>query len=134
VVENSQTQEGLHDYSPGDVLMIHLDLSRTPYKFMKVRRKFNALGIFQRYIHGNVECRIFKSGFEIRGAVEAVNGSSGESSGTSNSFGVKVEKSILDEEDDGSVSHDTVIIPIYYTKFIAPDVDSIPRKYLKYFS
>jgi hypothetical protein len=61
-IEKLQKRKGLYMYKKGNVLMVHLDFSRTIHKFMKVRRKFNALAIFERYVHGNVQCKVYKSG------------------------------------------------------------------------
>jgi hypothetical protein len=61
-IRRKQIKEGLFDYKKGNIIMVHLDFSRTPWKFMKVRRRFNALAVFIRYTHGDVECKVFLSG------------------------------------------------------------------------
>jgi hypothetical protein len=47
-IKTHQGLNGLFNYKPGNVLLVHLDFSRTAYKFMKKRRIFNALAIFLR--------------------------------------------------------------------------------------
>ena len=41
------------DYKPGNVLLIHLNLSKTPAKHEKQRRKFSNLAIFKEFKNGN---------------------------------------------------------------------------------
>ena len=41
------------DYEPGNVLLIHLNLSKTPAKHEKQRRKFSNLAIFKEFRNGN---------------------------------------------------------------------------------
>jgi hypothetical protein len=62
VVQDQQFKNGLWSYQPGNIIMVHLDLSRTDYKFMKKRRIFNVLTKFLFYQHGNVVCKILESG------------------------------------------------------------------------
>jgi hypothetical protein len=117
------------DCEPGDVLLIHLDLSRTPLRFMKRRRVFNALAIFDRYVHGNVQCTIYRSGLgrleiEEEPAEDAEDGSR-----------LKVERLNLDEEEDGSIrSGMTVTIPIYCARWVADSIENVPEHILEYFS
>lgn len=49
-----QSFVGLYNYKPGNVLMLHVNESKTSGKFNKVRRTFHCLGEFVRYDSGNV--------------------------------------------------------------------------------
>ena len=57
----AQRKEGLKKYQPGDILIIHLDFSKTGAKFEKQRRRFNRLAKFLKYEHGNVRCQLIGS-------------------------------------------------------------------------
>ncbi len=48
-----QRDDGLSRYTPGTVLMVHLDLGKTNAKFGKQRRVFNYSAIFREYRNGN---------------------------------------------------------------------------------
>jgi len=56
--EAKEKQKHLLNYKYGNVLMIHLDMSKTQMAFDKRRRNFNELAIFQRYFNGNVVVRL----------------------------------------------------------------------------
>jgi hypothetical protein len=123
VVEQKQRKKGLFEYEKGNVLLVHLDLSRTPYRFMKKRRTFNALAIFLNYWHGNVRCIIYRSGFGIM------------------DYQVKDAATPFDEleaeEEDYDKSltlnlYKPVIVPIYYTKLVCERLEDLPERY-KYF-
>jgi hypothetical protein len=57
-VKEKQSNAGLFKYSTGNVLMIHLDDSKTKDRMQKIRRTFNRLAVFVEYSFGNVECRV----------------------------------------------------------------------------
>jgi hypothetical protein len=61
-VTEEQREEGLYNYKKGNILLIHLDLSKTDDKFKKQRRAFNQLAEFIEYDHGNVNCFILERG------------------------------------------------------------------------
>jgi hypothetical protein len=52
-------REQLDQYEPGNVIAVHLEMQRTPEKFQKQRRYWNRIGVFRRYIHGNVEVQLY---------------------------------------------------------------------------
>jgi hypothetical protein len=52
-------QEHLDHYEPGNVIAVHLEMQRTPEKFQKQRRYWNRIGVFRRYVHGNVEVQLY---------------------------------------------------------------------------
>jgi hypothetical protein len=124
VEQERQRKEKLLKYKTGNVIMVHLNFSRTPYKFLKIRRKFNALAIFQAYHHGNVVCTVFKSGLDKY---------------EKNILEYKTDLGVENEEDATDVSiklsteKNEITVPIYYTKFVSENVTNIPKKYLHYF-
>ena len=90
---HKQAIEGLHNYKPGNVLLIHLDKSKTNMKFDKHRRNFEELAVFVRYEHGNVICTLIKP----------------------------------------YPNTNTIEIPIYFTKYVSKDINSIPMNYKSFF-
>jgi hypothetical protein len=88
-INKKQDKLGLRDYKPGNILLIHLDFSKTSSRFTKKRRNFNKLARFISYEFGNGKCNVFN-----------------------------IEKHI-----------NPITIPIYYTKYIAENEDSIPENY-----
>jgi hypothetical protein len=48
-------------YQPGNILLIHLPLSKTPQRFSKRRRNFDMLASFIEYVHGNVKVKILNN-------------------------------------------------------------------------
>ncbi|KAA6378787.1 MAG: hypothetical protein EZS28_025688 [Streblomastix strix] len=58
--EAKQSQSQLTKLTKGNIILIHLDLSKTALKFNKQRRQFNELAIFEKYQHGNIICRLMK--------------------------------------------------------------------------
>jgi hypothetical protein len=61
-VKDLQMKAGLLSYTPGDILLIHVDESKTAQALRKVRRVFNRLGEFVRYDFGNVVCNVLGPG------------------------------------------------------------------------
>jgi hypothetical protein len=57
-INKKQSEAKLFDYKLYNVLLIHLDLPKTPQMFKKQRREFNKLAIFKGYEHGNVKCSL----------------------------------------------------------------------------
>jgi hypothetical protein len=53
-----QQNEGILTYSPGNILSVHLDKSKTKYAFDKRRRAFDYLAIFKEYVHGNARIEL----------------------------------------------------------------------------
>lgn len=56
-----QKKKGLHSYRKCNIIMIHIDYSKTNKKFEKQRRNFNELAEFIEYKNGNVVCKSLKS-------------------------------------------------------------------------
>ena len=42
----------------GNVVLVHLELSKVAGKFEKKRKTFDRIGVFQEYIHGNVRVKV----------------------------------------------------------------------------
>jgi hypothetical protein len=108
-VKQEQDIQGLFNYKPGNVLLVHLDYSRTPYSFTKSRRTFNAIAQFLNYEHGNVRVKILNPFNLIDDTVTKAE--------TNERFNVKK----------------SVVIPIYYSKFLSTSVRNIPGQYRNYF-
>jgi hypothetical protein len=93
-ITEKQSIAGLFNYKRGNIILVHLDLSKTSQMFKKQRRAFNKLAEFQSYEHGNVKCILIKF-----------------------------------EKNNYYMDSDEIIIPIYYTKFVSKDLDTIPNEY-----
>jgi hypothetical protein len=52
--ERHQREAKLLNYQAGDILLIHLDLSKTADGMQKRRKFWNRIGTFVEYVHGNV--------------------------------------------------------------------------------
>ena len=96
----NQKRLGYLDYKPGNVLMIHIDKSKTSEKHDKRRRFFDKLGVFVRYDHGNVVVDMLVKGVRVHGTGNA-----------------KMR----------------LTVPIYHTKFVSNNVQSIPSEYKDYY-
>jgi hypothetical protein len=57
-IKKLQAEEGFFLYKPGNVLLVHIDNSKTSKRFAKKRRVFSRLVVFIDYEHGNVVCKI----------------------------------------------------------------------------
>jgi hypothetical protein len=58
-INQMQEKNNLKDYKPGNILLIHLDFSKTASRFIKKRRTFNKLARFISYDFGNVKCHVY---------------------------------------------------------------------------
>ena len=109
-VLRNQRSKGYLSYKPGNVLLVHTDLSKTEDKHEKRRRRFDRLGVFIEYVNGN------------------------GSAGTLNSFGgnvrVKIYRPVL--LSSTTKKHNYVYeitVPVYYTKKLCDSVEEIPEAY-----
>jgi hypothetical protein len=109
-VRQMQEEEDLFNFTKGNIIMVHLDYSRTPLTFMKVRRNFQCLAEFLSYEHGNVRCRLL-------GNVASVASTNAEQD-KSNTFDPKSK---------------VIIVPIYYRKFVSANLKSLPERFKNYF-
>jgi hypothetical protein len=58
-INQKQKEIVLKEYEPKNILLIHLDFSKTSNRFNKKRRNFNKLAKFIAYEFGNVKCNIY---------------------------------------------------------------------------
>jgi hypothetical protein len=93
-IKEMQEESDLTDYEPRNILLIHLDFSKTQDRFNKKRRTFNKLAKFISYEFGNVKYFVYNVS----------------------------EKYIKNP----------ITIPICYTKYLAKNENSIPKKYLDF--
>jgi hypothetical protein len=104
-----QHAAGLFNYKPGDILLIHLDTSKDETAMQKKRRIFNKLAEFVEYEYGNVRCRVLFNWLWDDKDIYA---------------------DVKDDEIFGAVQ--SIVIPIYYTKYFAANRHAIPQEYRKY--
>ncbi|KAA6392608.1 MAG: hypothetical protein EZS28_011869 [Streblomastix strix] len=65
-IKELQTKDKLLDLHQGNIIMIHLDLSKTQHNFEKKRRQFNEIATFINYSHGNVICELLRPYKDIK--------------------------------------------------------------------
>jgi hypothetical protein len=111
-VNKLQHAAGLFNYKPGDILLIHLDTSKDETAMQKKRRVFNRLAEFVTYEYGNVKCQLL--------------------------YTLHPDYENYDREDDEDVedeqifsTYPPIVIPIYYTKYLAANRQAIPQAYRK---
>jgi hypothetical protein len=111
-IKQLQDSNGLFDFKSGNILLVHLDYSKTPMRFNKIRRKFNALAYFLEYTNGNVKCRLLKP-FEL------------------------TESITKEDKNDKSIDFDAkdriITVPIYYCKKVGNSIIDLPQNYKTYF-
>jgi hypothetical protein len=56
-IRSLQRENGLLTYQPNNILLIHLELTKTSQKFEKQRRFWNRVAVFKEYTGGNVKVR-----------------------------------------------------------------------------
>jgi hypothetical protein len=108
-VKQMQVEEGLFSFIRGNIIMVHVDYSRTPMVFMKVRRNFQYLAEFLSYKHGSVRCRLF-------GNVEFTN-----------------VKDTNDKSNALDPKSKVIIVPIYYCKFMSTNLKALPGRFKNHF-
>jgi hypothetical protein len=59
-INEKQNKLGLKDYEPGNILLIHLDFSKTSNRFTKKREIFNKLARFISCYFGNMKGHVYK--------------------------------------------------------------------------
>jgi hypothetical protein len=95
-VDKIRLHAGYLNYETGDILMVHLPLEKTNYKFQKRRRNFEELAKFIAYKGPNAEVELLHP---------------------------------YPWESPKMPGFSRVIIPIYYTKFLAKTLDEYRQKY-----
>ena len=110
-IKNKMSLKGLLSYSPGNIILIHLEKDKTKKKHEKVRRVFNEIAEFICYKNGNVVCSLLKPYQNFI--------------------------SINDGPFDYDFEHDPfakpIQVPIIYTKFVCESKESLPEDYIEYF-
>jgi hypothetical protein len=101
-IKQLQRNEGLFNYQSGNILHIHLSELKTEQKFDKRRRNFDKLVEFIGYEFGNVVCRLLTINVNDNGSGFVI---------------IRTNK--------------VITIPIYHTKYVSRDVNSIPLAYKK---
>jgi hypothetical protein len=99
-VKEMQREAGFLNYKPGNVLLIHLDKSKTRDMFDKKRRAFNEVAIFVGYQNGNVVCDRL----------------------------TRHEGRIV-RKPQNYTAKGRVMIPIYYTKLVAPNIEQLGERF-----
>jgi hypothetical protein len=61
VVNDFYRRAGVSDYRRGNILVLHMDYSKTANRFAKQRRYWNEFGVFIAYEHGNVKVGIMNN-------------------------------------------------------------------------
>ena len=108
-IKNKMSLKGLLSYSPGNIILIHLDQDKTEKKYEKVRRVFNEIAEFICYKNGNVVCSLLKPYQKF----EAIN-----------------DDPFYPVQDS---SGEPIQVPIIYTKFVCKSKESLPEDYIEYF-
>jgi hypothetical protein len=107
-INKLQHDAGLFKYKMGNILLIHLDPSKDKESLQKKRRAFNKLAEFKAYEYGNVRCKVL--------------------------YMWRWEDNDIDddvEDDEIFAVRRDIVIPIYYTKYLAPNYKAIPQEYRK---
>jgi hypothetical protein len=108
-VKERQRKEGFLKYRRGNVIMVHLDFSRTPMRFRKRRRNYNVLAIFLDYVHGNVKCRVLSE------------------------YDREPVEPLKTEDPSFTFTEREIVVPVYYTRYVSKDSSSIPEPFKSYF-
>jgi hypothetical protein len=111
-VKAMQNKGGLLNFRKGNILLVHIDYSRTPVMFAKSRRIFNHLAEFIEYVHGNVKCRLL-------GLFD---------------FNKKYKNERFDDRGHDFIpKNKELLVPIYCCKFVSNSIKEIPLPYKEYF-
>ena len=109
-IHEKQHFKGLLSYKKGNIILVHLDKSKTQKKHEKRRRVFNEIAEFIEYRNGNTICRLLKP----YQTVNKKDSTKGRKPMTDN------EKAIIE-------------VPIIYTKFVCNLFNDLNDDYIKYF-
>ena len=110
-IKNKMSLKGLLSYSPGNIILIHLEKGKTKKKHEKIRRVFNEIAVFFCYQNGNVICRLLKPYLNYTPQKDGPF-KFHPSSNTSDKY---------------------IKVPIIYTKFVCKSIESLPKDYIEYF-
>ena len=118
-IKEQQKLKGLLNYQPGNIILVHLDLGKGEKKHEKQRRIFNELAEFINYENGNVKCKLLNPYRRFKKNNESWIPYTKESN-----LG---RKAYTDEEIA------KITVPIIFTKYIAPNIESLSKQYKDYF-
>ena len=110
-IKNKMSLKGLLSYSPGNIILIHLEKGKTKKKHEKIRRVFNEIAVFFCYQNGNVICRLLKPYLNYTPQKDGP---------------FKFHPS-------SNTSDKHIQVPIIYTKFVCKSIESLPKDYIEYF-
>jgi hypothetical protein len=68
-INQKQNKMGLKNYEPGNILLIHLDFSKTSGRLTKKRRNFNKLALLIAYDFGTVKCHVYNIEKHIKNTI-----------------------------------------------------------------
>ena len=108
-IQQNIREHGFQVYEPENVLKLYLSRGKTHRRFQKRRLNFENIGVFIGYHNGNARCYVLHSGRGIHG--------------TSNASGTQYGEG-TDEVKD---------VPLFYTRYLARDIDALDPKIRKYF-
>ena len=114
-INDKQRFKGLLSYNRGNIILVHLDKSKTQKKHEKRRRVFNEIAEFLEYRNGNVICKLLKPYQTVKKDEPQEKHSKGRKRMTD------AEKAIIE-------------VPIIYTKFICNSFGDLNEDYIKYFN
>jgi hypothetical protein len=106
-------QQSLRKFKPGDIVLVHRPLGKTPESFRKRRKNFDELATFIRYVEGNVEVKLFKLNERDEIVEEGEEQPEEEYTEYVDKNG-NIRKRKKRKKKDKSI----IILPIYYIKFI----------------
>ena len=101
-----QKDHGYLDYQPGNIIMVHIDTGKTAEKMTKRRVFYDRLAEFIGYEYGNVKCKLF--------------------------VGVLIHSNNKKNKKKDPYIYE-VTVPIYHTKFVAKNKESIPKNVADYY-
>jgi hypothetical protein len=102
-VKRREQAEGLLDYQFGNVLLLHVDLAKTPQIFSKKRRFWNRIGEFIEYEGGSVHVKLLGAPL------------------------------VVAQQNGNEVHVNEIDLPIQYTSLIAKNKNEIPEYYHDYY-
>jgi hypothetical protein len=91
------------DYKFGNILLLHVDMTKTPQGFVKRRRFWNRIGEFIAYTFGSVHVKLLGSPI------------------------------VLARQNGTEMTTDEIELPIQYTTLIAKNKNEIPEYYRNYY-
>ena len=117
-INEKQKLKGLLDYKKGNIILVHLDKSKTQKKHEKRRRVFNEIAEFINYQNGNVICKLINPYRTFNKTNDGL---------------VPYEQSKLGRKAQTDIEKSIIEVPIIYTKFVCDSFDDLNDDYIEYF-